>query len=304
MDLGIQTRGAWDQVLDAARWAEDRGLVALALPDHYLERGDDTGQPAFDHLVHLAALARETTRIELVSLLSPVTFRHPAVYFKMGVTIDEVSGGRFTMGVGTGWMDEEFTLFGLAYPDQPTRFEMLEECLAYLTAALSEESNGFEGSHYRLDSFPRGPQPTNLRLLVGGGGAEKTPTLAGRYADEFNIYACKPDQYVARRELAEKTAAEEGRDPGSILFSSASPAIAAKKEADYRRLLMMMADRTGSPPERIEQIHEERGYPHGSGSKPAEMLAALEQAGCQRFYPQMFMRNPADFDVILDAYQT
>lgn len=302
MDLAVQTRGDWDLILTTARWAEDRGLVALALPDHYLERGHAPERPAFDHLVHLAALARETKRIELVSLLSPVTFRHPAVYYKMGVTLDEVSGGRFTMGIGTGWLDEEFTLFGLPYPDRSTRFEMLEECLAYLSAALSDEAGGFEGEHYRLSGFRPQPRPGNLRLLVGGGGSKKTPVLAGRYADEFNIYACKPDEYIARRELAEKTAAETGRDPGALLFSTACPAIAAKKEADYRRLLGLLAEQTRSTTERIEQVYEERGYPHGSGSKPAEMLAALDEAGCRRFYPQMFLGNPEDFDLILDAY--
>lgn len=303
MDLAVQTRGNWDLVLSTARWAEDRGLVALALPDHYLERGDETDRPAFDHLVHLAALARETTRIELVSLLSPVTFRHPATYYKMGVTLDEVTAGRFTMGIGTGWLDEEFTLFGLPYPDRPTRFDMLDECLAYLSAALAPGAGGFDGEHYHLAEFDPQPHPRNLRLLVGGGGSRTTPTLAGRYADEFNIYACKPEQYVARRELAEKTAAEVGRDPGAILFSTACPGIAARREHDYRRLLGMLGNRTGSTPERIEQLYEERGYPHGSGSKPAEMLAALEEAGCRRFYPQMFLGNPGDFDIILDAYQ-
>lgn len=303
MDLAVQTRGDWDLVLTAARWAEDRGLVAFALPDHYLVRGDETDRPAFDHLVHLAALARETTRIELVSLLSPVTFRHPAIYYKMGVTLDEVSVGRFTMGIGTGWLDEEFTFFGLPYPGRRTRFEMLDECLAYLSAALTPGATGFHGEHYQLAEFDPKPQPRNLRLLVGGGGSRKTPALAGRYADEFNIYACRPEKYQARRELAEKTAAEVGRDPGSILFSTACPAIAARKEADYRRLLGMLADLTGSTPERIEQVYEERGYPHGPGSKPAEMLAALEEAGCRRFYPQMFLGNPGDFDIILDAYR-
>ena len=303
MDLAVQTRGDWELILDAARWAEDRGLVAIALPDHYLERGDQTDGPAYDHLVHLAALARETTKIELVSLLSPVTFRHPAVYYKMGVTLDEISAGRFTMGIGTGWLDEEFTLFGLPYPDRRTRFEILDECLAYLAAALSPGVAGFDGEHYQLSPFDPQPRPHNLRLLVGGGGTKTTPTLAGRYGDEFNIYACRPEQYASRRELAEKTAAEAGRDPGSILFSTACPAVAARKESDYRRLLELLADRTKSTPEHVEEVYEERGYPHGSGSKAAEMLSALEEAGCQRFYPQMFLRNPDDFDIILDAYR-
>lgn len=303
MDFAVQTRGDWGLVLGTARWAEERGLVAIALPDHYLERGDDIERPAFDHLVHLAALARETTSIELVCLLSPVTFRHPAVYYKMGVTLDEVSGGRFTMGIGTGWLDEEFELFGLPYPDRRTRFEMLEECLAYLSAAIAPEGRGFSGEHYQLAEFQPRPHPRNLRLLVGGGGTEKTPRLAGRHADEFNIYACPPDEYRAKLELAARTAADAGRDPEAILFSTACPAIAARRESDYRRLLETLAERTRSTPERIEQVYEERGYPHGSGSKPSEMLAALGEAGCSRFYPQMFLGNPNAFDTILDAYR-
>ncbi|HSJ85144.1 MAG TPA: LLM class flavin-dependent oxidoreductase [Acidimicrobiia bacterium] len=303
MDYAVQTRGDWDLVLTTARWAEERGLVALALPDHYLERGDDVDRPAFDHLIHLAALARETTSLELVCLLSPVTFRHPAVYYKMGVTLDEVSGGRFTMGIGTGWLDEEFDLFGIPYPDRRTRFELLEECMGYLSAAVAPGGRGFTGKHYRLAEFDPRPHPRNLRLLVGGAGMEKTPRIAGRHADEFNIYACPPDQYSAKRDLAAKHAADAGRDPGSILFSTASPAIAARDDSDYRRLLGMLAKRTRSTPERIEQVYEERGYPHGSGSKPSEMLAALGDAGCERFYPQMFLGNPDDFDTILDAYR-
>jgi alkanesulfonate monooxygenase len=304
MDLAVQTRGSWEQVMTAARWAEARGLVALALPDHYLDRGEDPERPAYDHLVHLAALAAETTRIELVSLVSPIGFRHPAVYLKTGTTIDEISGGRFTMGIGTGWLDEEFTRFGIPYPGRSTRFEMLEESLAFLRAALSAEGKGFEGRHYRLDGFTPHPRPQNLRLLVGGTGETKTPTLAGRHADELNIYACSPDRYAARRELAEKTAADVGRDSGAILFSTVFPGLAARKPADYRRLLEMLAEHTQSTPDRIETVYDERGYPHGSGSKPAEMLAALEEAGCRRAYSQLLVGDPADFDLILDAYRS
>jgi alkanesulfonate monooxygenase SsuD/methylene tetrahydromethanopterin reductase-like flavin-dependent oxidoreductase (luciferase family) len=303
MDFAVQTRGDWELVLTTARWAEERGLVAIALPDHYLERGDDVERPAFDHLIHLAALARETTSIELVSLLSPVTFRHPAIYYKMGVTLDEISGGRFTMGLGTGWLEEEFDMFGIPYPDLGTRFEMLEESMAYLFAAVAPYGRWFDGKHYRLAEFDPHPHPGNLRLLVGGAGTEKTPRIAGRYADEFNIYACPPDQYSAKRDLAAKTAADAGRDPGAILFSTACPAIAARDDSEYRRLLGTLAERTRSTPERIEHVYDERGYPHGSGSKPSEMLAALGDAGCERFYPQMFLGNPDDYDMILDAYR-
>ncbi len=290
-------------VLATAQWAEKRGLSAIALPDHYLERGDDPSREAYDHLVHLAALARETTSLELVSLLSPVTFRHPAVLYKMAVTLDEISSGRFTMGVGVGWLDEEFELYGIDYPDRKVRYEMLDECLAYLRAALMPEARSFKGSHYQLADFDPHPHPANVRLLVGGGGARKTPRLAGLYADEFNIYACHPDEYVQRATTARTAAAETDRDPDSIFLSMAGPAVAARKESDYRHLLEKHAARTKSTPERIETVYSERGYPHGSGSKPAEMVAALEEAGCQRFYMQIFMPDLDALDIVYDAYR-
>jgi alkanesulfonate monooxygenase SsuD/methylene tetrahydromethanopterin reductase-like flavin-dependent oxidoreductase (luciferase family) len=303
MEFAIQNRGPWDLVLATARWAEERELAAIALPDHYLERGDDPSHPAYDHLVHLAALARETKSLELVSLLSPVTFRHPAVLYKMAVTLDEISAGRFTMGIGVGWLDEEFELYGIDYPERNVRYEMLEECLAYLTAALAPEASSYKGLHYQLAEFDPHPHPANVRLLVGGGGPRKTPRLAGLYADEFNIYACHPEEYADRAAKAHAAAAESGRDPQSIFLTMAGPAVAARKESDYRFLLERQAAKTKSTPERIEAVYTERGYPHGFGSRPSEMLAALGEAGCQRFYMQIFVRDLDVFDTVFDAYQ-
>lgn len=305
MEFGLQARGDWDYVLTAARWAEKRGLAAIALPDHYLQRGDEKDKPAWDHLVHLAGLARETENIGLVSLVSPIGFRHPAVLYKMGVTLDEISGGRFTLGVGAGWLEEEFTVYGLDFPEVAVRMEQLEEAVAYLRAAITPGAVGFEGEHYRLEEFDPHPRPANLRLISGGEGKAKARSIIVRYLDEYNLYARKPEQY---REVVEKTraeAAKTGRDPDEIFWSSAGPGIAAKKESDYRRLLDKLFSLTGVSPEDIETRYEERGYPHGSGSKAAEMIAAIEEAGCQRFYPQLFVveDDPSDFEIILDAYQ-
>lgn len=305
MEFGIQARGDWDFGLTAARWAEERGLAAVALPDHYLYRGSEPEQPAWDHLVHLAGLARETETLGLVSLVSPIGFRHPAVLYKMGVTLDEISGGRFTLGVGAGWLDEEFELFGLPYPELKVRMEMLEEAMAYLRAAITPGAVGFEGKHYTLAEFDPHPHPRNLRLMSGGAGKKKARSITARYADEYNLYARNPEVF---REVVEKTRAEAreiGRDPDEIFWSSAGPGLAAKKDSDYRRLLEGLSEKTGQSTEHIERVYEERGYPHGSGSKGAEMIAALEEAGCQRFYPQLFVGedDPSDFEIILDAYQ-
>jgi alkanesulfonate monooxygenase SsuD/methylene tetrahydromethanopterin reductase-like flavin-dependent oxidoreductase (luciferase family) len=305
MEFGLQTRGDWEYVLASARWAEDRGdIAAIALPDHYLQRGDQLDQPAWDHLVHIAGLARETSSVGLVSLVSPVTFRHPGVLYKMAVTIDELCGGRFTLGLGAGWMEEEFRVFGLPYPDMKTRMEMYEEAMAYLRAAITPGSVGFEGDHYTLEEFDPHPHPTNLRLMGGGAGGPKARRITALYADEYNLYARKPDVYRTVWEATRSEAIDHGRDPDEIFWSSAGPGVAAKRQSDYRRMLEAMAEKTRNTVEHIEEVWEERGYPHGSGAKPAEMIAALEEAGCQRFYPQVFISedDPSDFDLVLDAF--
>ncbi len=301
MQLAIQVRKDFDYVLRSAQWAETNGLSAIALPDHYLQRGSEPDLPGYDHLIHLAGLARETSSIELVCLVAPVTFRHPAVLYKTLVTIDELSDGRFTLGVGTGWLEEEFTLYGLPYPELAERYEMLEEAMAYLRAALTPGNHGFAGKHYQLSEFDPHPQPKNARLLIGGGGKVKTPRIAGRFADEFNIYACPPDEYKQKADTAREYAREKGRDSEEILFSTACPAIAAVKESDYRKLLEKLADVTESTPERIEEVYTERGYPHGYGSKPVDMLAALEEAGCQRYYAQAFAADVEEFGIIFEG---
>ncbi len=305
MEFGIQTRGDWKFIAKTAKWAEDRGdIKALAVPDHYLARGDTPDEPAYDHLVHLAGLAAITSHLGLVSLVSPIGFRHPAVLYKMGVTIDEISGGRFTLGLGAGWMDKEFELYGLPYPDLKTRMDQYEEAMAYLRAAITPGTHGFRGEHFTLADFDPHPRPSDLRLMGGGAGGPKARRITALYADEYNLYARKPSEFREIRDQTRLLAAENGRDPDTIFWTSAGPGVAAKREADYRRILEGMAELTGHTPDHIEDVWDERGYPHGSGAKSAEMIAALEEAGCQRFYPQVFLGedDPMDFDIVLDAY--
>ncbi|MEN8113967.1 MAG: LLM class flavin-dependent oxidoreductase, partial [Actinomycetota bacterium] len=175
MEFALQTSGRYEDVLEVARFSEQQGLPAIALPDHYLMgRDDETAatRPAPDALTQLAGLARETTTLDLVVLVAPITFRHPAVLIKTAITIDRMSGGRFTLGIGTGWMDREHEVFGFPYPPFAERFAMLEEALAYCQAALADPPIGFEGEHYSLEAFPIAPRPVGtVKLLVGGSGA-------------------------------------------------------------------------------------------------------------------------------------
>ena len=157
MELGLMTEPqlgmTYAELLGAARFAERAGLAVFARSDHFDFPRFDSPH-ATEAFTTLAGLAEATERIELCVLVSPITFRHPGIIAKMSATIDEMSGGRLALGVGTGWMPEEHELLGLDFPELGERFDRFEESLAYLTAAFSGEGRGFTGEHYTLAPRP------------------------------------------------------------------------------------------------------------------------------------------------------
>ena len=190
MDFSLMTEphlgGTYKQQLEAARWAESEALTSFARCDHYLSGADPT-PAATDAFAVLAGLARETSDIRLCVLVTPITFRHPAVIVKNATTIDEMSGGRLDLGIGTGWMELEHEAFGIPFPDWGERFDRLEEALDYVDAAFGPDPAVFEGDHYSLYADVQ-PKPTGIRTIVGGSGKRRTPTLAGHRADEYNFF--------------------------------------------------------------------------------------------------------------------
>lgn len=272
-----------------ARWAEERGLAAFALPDHYLQstRGDRAAEPVYDSFPLLAGLARETDGIRLSMLVSPVTFRHPAVLAKNAVTIDAMSGGRFSLGIGTGWLETEHEVFGIPFPPRRERFDRLEESLAYLRASFSPDAPGFEGRYYQLAPQLVSPQPSpTFHLVVGGMGPRRTPELAGRYADEFNVYPAPPDEMAARIALARTAAEEAGRDPDRLLISSSGALLVGSDEADYQERLRALAAGVGATVDELEEHFKPRNTPRGTADQVREQLASMESVGVERFYVQ------------------
>jgi alkanesulfonate monooxygenase SsuD/methylene tetrahydromethanopterin reductase-like flavin-dependent oxidoreductase (luciferase family) len=292
-ELALQTSGAYPALLDDARWAEARGLTALALPDHYvMSLNPEAVVPAYDALAQLAALARDTTSLQLSVLVSPVTYRHPAVLAKTALTINELSGGRFTLGVGTGWLEREHTLFGFPFPDVATRFEMMEEALAYVRAMITGDAAGFSGDHFVLDEAETLPSDPGLRLVVGGTGPHKTPRLAGMYADEYNCYPAPIDEFRSRVDRARSAAAEAGRDPDRLMISSSGNVVAGRTRKEYQEVLTERAAENGMSREEAEAHLERRNTPRGTYNQVAAQLAELTAAGMRRFY----LQRPAEFD--------
>jgi len=282
-----QAGGSYDDLLRLARWAESTGFDVFARSDHYLNM--EESEEATDALISLAGLARDTERILLATMVSPITFRHPAVMAKSAATIDQMSGGRMALGVGTGWMATEHERFGLDLPDMRERFSRLYETLAYLHACFGRSEGGFTGRHYTLADMPVLPRPTGrLPLIVGGGGPKKTPTMAGRFGDEYNMFSTDLDTLAARLRVMRDAAHDAGRDPDEVLISTIGYPVVGADQAEYReRLAARAADRAKSVDE-YEAMLASRNVPHGPQDRVREQMLQMEAAGVGRFYVQVY----------------
>lgn len=281
-----QVGGSYADLVKLAQWSESQGLDVFARSDHYLNGSDSA--PATDAIASLAAVAIETSEIRLETLVSPLTFRHPAVMAKSATTIDDISGGRFTLGVGTGWMESEHEAFGLDLPPLRERFARLEESLRYLRTAFSGGGT-FEGEYYRFD-LPaiHPPASPGLEIVIGGTGERKTPTLAGRYGDEYNMFVTDKESLDARLGVFRAAAADAGRSPDSILVSFAGPAFVYGSEEEHRAALETRGARRNMGPDEYAAFLDARSVPHGSPDAAADAIDRMASWGIGRYYVQDF----------------
>lgn len=206
------------------------------------------------------------------------------------------------LGVGTGWLEHEHTVFGLPFPDREERFSRLEEALAYLRAALGREKGGFSGRYYSVEG-PARPAPTGrLPIVVGGSGARRTPRLAGRLADEYNITAVRADGVPERVAEARQAAVAAGRDPDALLISMMGPAATGPDEVAFRRNIEAIAatDPFHRPADLIVEQLTDLGLPVGAGPQARDALDRLASAGVQLFYLQHF--GALDFGLLEEMF--
>lgn len=290
MELGLfvepQMGGSYRRLVELAQWAEAKGLASFARSDHYL--AGDSSFPATDALVSYGGLAVETDRIRLVTLVSPITFRHPGVMAKSASTIDEMSGGRFTLGVGTGWMESEHDAFGLRLPPLAERFDRLGEALKLIRTSLSGGGT-VDGEYYQLRPVDIHPKASaGFQIVVGGSGPKKTPTLAGTFADEYNMFATDADTLAARVRVMRNAATQARRDPDSILVSFAGPGLVYATEAEHLSALRERGAKRDLSADEYATFLDERLIPHGTKERAGETVARLESLGVGRYYVQEF----------------
>ncbi len=275
-----------------AKAAEDLGFDAFFRSDHYLRMGSGSGEPGpTDAWATLAALAVETSTIRLGTLVTAATFRLPGPLAITVAQVDEMSGGRVEFGLGTGWYDGEHRAYGIPFPPLKERFDRFEEQLAIITGLWSTpigQTFSYDGGYYSLTDSPALPKPVQrpkIPVIVGGGGARRTPALAARYADEFNAaFRPAPDVAVAVDRVREACAAE-GRDPASMIFSTAQVVCCGKDEAEIAR-------RAAAIGRELSDLRE-----NGLAGSPAEIvdkLGTFAEAGATTAYLQIL--DLADLD--------
>jgi F420-dependent oxidoreductase-like protein len=268
-----QQGATYEQLLAVARATESLGFDAFFRSDHYLSMGGDGLPGPTDAWVTLAALARETSRIRLGTLVSSATFRWPGVLAITVAQVDAMSGGRVELGLGTGWYDGEHTAYGIPFPALGERFERLEEQLAILTGLWATpvgEKFSYSGAHYTLADSPALPKPfqkPHPPLILGGAGAKRTPRLAATYADEFNVpfhgVADTQAQFVRVREACES----RNRDPATLTLSAAQVVCCGTDEAE-------VAARARAIGREVDELRA-----NGAAGTPDEVVARLRELG-------------------------
>jgi F420-dependent oxidoreductase-like protein len=227
----------WSDWCALADHAERTGLEGLFRSDHYFSATGVSGVGATDAWAILAALAARTSRLRLGTLVSPVTFRAPAVLARSALTVDLISDGRVEIGMGAGWWEEEHTRFGLPFDDVEHRWQLLEEQVPIVHGLLTQDTFSFEGTHYRLDGADQLPKPVQRPrppLILGGSTVgPRMQALIGGYADEFNTVGGTPSDVAARFARARAGAAAAGRDPDTLVTSLMTWFFVAPTEEAY-----------------------------------------------------------------------
>src|SRR5712692_8548687 len=248
LSIEIQEGMSYAETLRMTRAGEELGYEAALLAEHYyptgrldLYVGGFGERVAADAWIYLAGLARETSRIRLGTLVSPVTFRHPSVLAKMAATLDHLSDGRAELGIGAGWLEHEHQAYGFDFPPPPRRVDLVEEQLQVISGLWSQDPFTHDGRAYHLHDAHFTPKPVQQprpTIIVGGRStSERLPKLAAKYADEYVIGSPSLAQCRQAREKLDRACERNGRDPSAVRLSAFLAICVGRTQADVHRAL-------------------------------------------------------------------
>jgi F420-dependent oxidoreductase-like protein len=235
-----QQGATYDDLVAVAQEAERLGFGAFFRSDHFLAMGTDGLPGPSDAWVTLAGIARETSTIRLGTMMTSATFRLPGPLAIAVANVDQMSGGRVELGIGAGWFEAEHTAYGIPFPSTRERFDRFEEQLAVITGLWATKEGAtfdFDGRHYRIESSPALPKPvqTPPPVLIGGLGKRRTPELAARYADEFNLPFADEETTRGQFRRVREACGREARDPATMTWSNALVLCVGEDDAEIER---------------------------------------------------------------------
>ncbi|MEV5934034.1 LLM class F420-dependent oxidoreductase [Streptomyces sp. NPDC052079] len=293
MDLRIFTepqQGAtYDTLLTVAKATEDLGFDAFFRSDHYLSMGSSDGLPGpTDAWITLAGLARETKRIRLGTLMTAGTFRLPGVLAIQVAQVDQMSCGRVELGLGAGWFEEEHKAYGIPFPKD--RLARLKEQLEIITGLWATEPGrtfDHHGTHYDLTRSPALPKPAQAKLpvLIGGHGAKRTPRLAARYGDEFNMPFGSIEDAERQFARVRDAAREAGRAPDDLVYSNLLVVCVGKDDQEVAR-------RAAAIGREVEELRA-NGLA-GSPDEVVDKIGRYAEIGSRRIYLQLLDLSDLD----------
>ena len=287
-----QQGASYADQLAVAQAAESLSYSAFFRSDHYVAMSGDGLPGPTDSWVTLAGIARETTTIRLGTLVTSATFRHPGPLAISVAQVDAMSSGRVDFGIGAGWFEAEHLAYAIPFPPLGERFERLTEQLEIITGLWTTppgETFDYAGTHYTVKDSPALPKPVQQPhppIVIGGGGAKRTPALAARFAAEFNLAFPTLDfvepQYGRVRAALEKV----GRDPDDIVYSAAFVVCAGRDEAEISR-------RAAAISREVDELRANTPLV-GTPSEIVDRLAPFIEAGVQRVYLQVLDLSDLD----------
>jgi F420-dependent oxidoreductase-like protein len=304
MDICLMIEGqegvTWDQWLSLALACEEHGFEGLFRSDHYLSFEHPRERGALDAWTTLAALGTMTERIRLGTMVSPVTFRHPALLAKSVVTVDHASDGRVELGMGAGWFEREHSAYGFPFPSITERMDILSEQVEIVHRLWDrdEDEVTFTGRHFRLDrcsALPKPVQDPHPPLIMGGEAGPRSAALAARWADEYDVAFVDPATARERRERISAACEAVDRDPDDVRFSLLSRVVVGADERELKRrasALMDRQDQEGDVDAFIEEMRSTMTV--GTVDQVLERLAEYAAAGVERVFVQHLVHEDLD----------
>lgn len=270
----------WERWQAVAELVEAAGFVGLYRSDHYTN-AQPPDKASLELWTSLTWLADNTERIEFGPLVSPVSFRHPSMTARMAAAVDDLSGGRLTLGVGAGWQEREHHLFGWDLLPVPERFDRFEEGLEVITRLLQDdEASTYEGDYFQLQGgvlLPRPQRPGGPPILVGGNGPNRTLPLTARFADEWNAVLIPLDEFRKLSLRLDRLLEEQGRRPEEVRRSMMTGCIYGETEQEVEQKVQQRSNGEKSAAE-----YRSSGLVVGTPDQVVEQLGAMAEAGLQR----------------------